>query len=264
MIAERIAWVAADPAALRVLELAHKVADTPTTLLVTGETGTGKDHLARLVHELGSRRDAPYLKIDCASLPQELVESELFGHERGAFTGAEERKLGRLEMADAGTIVLDEAAALSTANQAKLLRVLEERSFERLGGTETLSIEARLIALTNADLQRAVTARRFREDLYFRLSVLAIHVPALRERRADIVPLAEHMLARLAAVHGRDGAVLSDAARHALENYDWPGNIRELKNAIERAIIFGKGTTLSPEDLPESVRTADSGAVAGM
>jgi len=257
-------WIAHDPVSEHVREVALKVAETSTTILITGESGTGKDQLARLIHELGPRRDAPFLKIDCASLPQELVESELFGHERGAFTGAAERKLGRLEMAGPGTIALDEVAALSTAIQAKLLRVLEERSFERLGGTETLGIDARLIALTNADLQRAVLARRFREDLYFRLSVLAIHVPALRERRADILPLAEHMLARLAAVHGREGSVLSDAARQALENYNWPGNIRELKNAIERAIIFGKGTTLSPEDLPESVRTADSGAVAGM
>src|SRR5437879_5618253 len=182
----RMAWIAEDPASKAVVELARKVAETSTTLLLTGESGTGKDHLARLIHELGPRRDAPFLKIDCASLPQELVESELFGHERGAFTGAAERKLGRLEMAGPGTIALDEVAALSTAIQAKLLRVLEERSFERLGGTETLSIDARLIALTNADLQRAVAARRFREDLYFRLSVLAIHVPALRERRAAI------------------------------------------------------------------------------
>jgi two-component system, NtrC family, response regulator AtoC len=257
-------WVAQDPASQHVLEMARKVAGTSTTILVTGESGTGKDQLARLIHELGPRRDAPYLKIDCASLPQELVESELFGHERGAFTGAVERKLGRLEMAGAGTIVLDEVAALSTAIQAKLLRVLEERSFERLGGTETLGIEARLIALTNADLQRAVAARRFREDLYFRLSVLAIHVPALRERRADIVPLAEHMLARLAAVHGRDGVALSEAVRHALETYDWPGNIRELKNAIERALIFGKSGSLSPEDLPDRIRAADLGAEAGM
>ena len=257
-------WIAHDPASQHVLEMARKVAETSTTILITGESGTGKDQLARLIHELGPRRDAPYLKIDCASLPQELVESELFGHERGAFTGAVERKLGRLEMAGAGSIVLDEVAALSTSIQAKLLRVLEERSFERLGGTETLAIEARLIALTNADLQRAVTARRFREDLYFRLSVLAIHVPALRERRADIVPLSEHMLARLAAVHGRDGASLSEAARSALERYDWPGNIRELKNAIERGLVFGKGTALSPEDLPEGIRAADSGTVAGM
>jgi transcriptional regulator with GAF, ATPase, and Fis domain len=179
-VSETPIWIAHDPASQHVLEMARKVAETSTTILITGESGTGKDQLARLIHELGPRRDAPYLKIDCASLPQELVESELFGHERGAFTGAVERKLGRLEMAGAGSIVLDEVAALSTSIQAKLLRVLEERSFERLGGTETLAIEARLIALTNADLQRAVTARRFREDLYFRLSVLAIHVPALR------------------------------------------------------------------------------------
>ncbi len=160
----RMAWIAEDPASKAVLELARKVAETSTTLLITGESGTGKDHLARLIHELGPRRDAPYLKIDCASLPQELVESELFGHERGAFTGAVERKLGRLEMAGAGTIVLDEVAALSPATQSKLLRVLEERQFERLGGTETITIEARLVALTNADLcapgfRRAVPRR---------------------------------------------------------------------------------------------------------
>jgi DNA-binding NtrC family response regulator len=257
-------WVARDPASEHVLELARKVAETSTTILITGESGTGKDQLARLIHEWSPRHDAPYLKIDCASLPQELVESELFGHERGAFTGAVERKLGRLEMAGAGTIVLDEVAALSMAIQAKLLRVLEERHFERLGGTETLSIEARLIALTNADLQRGVSARRFREDLYFRLSVLAIHVPALRERRPDIVPLAEHMLARLAVIHGRDGAALSEAVRRVLESYDWPGNVRELKNALERALIFGKNATLTPEDLPDSIRTADSGSETGL
>jgi transcriptional regulator with GAF, ATPase, and Fis domain len=153
----RMAWIAEDPTSKEVVELARKVADTSTTLLIVGESGTGKDHLARLIHELGPRRDAPYLKIDCASLPQELVESELFGHERGAFTGAVERKLGRLEMAGAGTIVLDEIAALSPATQSKLLRVLEERQFERLGGTDTISIAARLIALTNADLSRLVS-----------------------------------------------------------------------------------------------------------
>src|ERR1022692_2619039 len=146
-LASQISWIAFDPASLRVLEMAQKVAPTATTLLITGESGTGKDHLARLIHELGPRRDAPFLKIDCASLPQELVESELFGHERGAFTGAVDRKLGRLEMAQGGTIVLDEVAALSPATQSKLLRVLEERQFERLGGTETITIEARLIAL---------------------------------------------------------------------------------------------------------------------
>src|SRR5499425_3807151 len=182
---ERLPWVTADPASLRLLQLAEKVAVAPTTVLITGESGTGKDHLARLVHELGPRRDAPYLKIDCASLPPQLVESELFGHERGAFTGAVECKLGRFELGGNGTIVLDEVAALSPVAQGKLLRVLQERAFERLGGTETLRIEARLIALTNVDLQAAVVDGRFREDLFFRLSVLPLGVPPLRERRED-------------------------------------------------------------------------------
>ena len=216
-----IDWVACDPASQRVLELARKVTGTSTTVLITGESGTGKDQLARLIHELSPRRNQPYLKIDCASLPQELVESELFGHERGAFTGAVERKLGRLEMAGSGTIVLDEVAALSPATQSKLLRVLEERRFERLGGVDTLTIEARLIALTNSDLARAAAAKTFREDLYFRLSVLTIQVPPLRERRSDVAPLTEHLLARLTAMHGRPGTTLGDSARRALEGGHW-------------------------------------------
>ncbi len=255
----RIQWIAADPASLAVLALAEKVAATPTTVLVTGESGTGKDQLARLIHERSPRRDAPYLKIDCASLPSELVESELFGHEKGAFTGAEQRKLGRLELAQGGSIVLDEVAALAPGIQSKLLRVLEERAFERLGGTETLRIDARLIALTNADLEQAVRAGRFREDLYFRLNVLTIRVPPLRERSGDIVPLAEHLLARLAAVHGRPNAALSPAAKEVLQAYSWPGNVRELKNVIERALIFSKQDGLEPEDFPESVRAAARG-----
>ncbi len=263
MTTERIPWLACDPASRRVLELAHKVAETSTTLLITGESGTGKDQLARLIHELSARRDAPYLKIDCASLPQELVESELFGHERGAFTGAVERKLGRMEMADGGTLVLDEVAALTPGIQSKLLRVLEERNFERLGGTETLHIEARLVALTNADLAKAVAAGRFREDLYFRLNVLTIVVPPLRERPADIVPLAEQLLARLGPVHGRPDAAFSDIARKLLAAYRWPGNVRELKNVIERALVFAKESLLKPEDFPESVRAAEAGTPVG-
>ena len=254
----RMPWIAEDPAMKAVLELARKVAETSTTILITGESGTGKDHLARLIHELGPRRDAPFLKIDCASLPQELVESELFGHERGAFTGAVERKLGRLEMAGAGTIVLDEVAALSPATQSKLLRVLEERQFERLGGTETITIEARLIALTNADLARLVSDGQFREDLFFRLSVLTIPVPALRARPADILPLAEALLERGARVHGRTGMAFSEPVKKMLATYSWPGNVRELRNAIERALVFSGGASLIPEDFPESVRTADS------
>ncbi len=255
----RMAWIAEDPASKAVVELARKVADTSTTLLITGESGTGKDHLARLIHELGPRRDAPYLKIDCASLPQELVESELFGHERGAFTGAVERKLGRLEMAQGGTIVLDEVAALSPATQSKLLRVLEERQFERLGGTETITIQARLIALTNSDLPRLVAEGQFREDLFFRLSVLTIPVPALRARPADILPMADALLERASRVHGRGGMAFSEPVRHMLAAYAWPGNVRELKNSIERALVFSSGPSLAPRDFPESVQFADTG-----
>jgi len=272
MASERLPWIAEDPAALRLYELAGKVAIAPTTLLITGESGTGKDHLARLVHELGPRRDAPFLKIDCASLPPNLVESELFGHERGAFTGAVERKLGRFELGGNGTIVLDEVAALSTAAQSKLLRVLQERAFERLGGTETLRIEARLIALTNIDLPAAVKAGTFREDLYFRLNVLTLTVPPLRERRADILLLADHLLVTLRAIHGRANAQLSEASRRMLAAYSWPGNIRELRNALERAVVFSRGgrgavaksDLLEPENFPESVHAVAPGAVGAI
>ena len=246
-----ILWVAADPASQRVLEVAEKLADTATTLLITGESGTGKDQLARWIHERGSRRDAPFLKIDCASLPSELVESELFGHERGAFTGAIARKPGRLEMAQGGTIVLDEVAALAPGMQAKLLRVLEERAFERLGGTETLRMDARLMALTNTDLAEAVATGRFREDLFFRLNVLGIPVPPLRERPLDVPPLAAHFLGRLGQVHGRPDASLDPAAQRLLESHAWPGNVRELKNAIEHALVFAKEPVLGPADFPQ-------------
>ena len=271
MTAGRLPWIAQDPASLRLFELAEKVAVAPATLLITGESGTGKDHLARLVHELGPRRDAPFLKIDCASLPAQLVESELFGHERGAFTGAVERKLGRFELGGNGSIVLDEVAALSPGAQGKLLRVLQERAFERLGGTETLRIEARLIALTNVDLPVAVKAGSFREDLYFRLNVLTLTVPPLRERRADILPLADHLMAALRSAHGRPNAQLSDAARRMLAAYSWPGNVRELRNALERAVVFSRpgtdaiaanGGLLEPADFPETVRAAAPGAVS--
>ena len=263
----QVEWIAVDPASQHVLEIARKVADTTTTVLITGESGTGKDQLARWIHEAGPRRDAPFLKIDCASLPAELVESELFGHERGAFTGAESRKPGRLEMAQGGTIVLDEVAALAPGVQAKLLRVLEERKFERLGGNQTLEMDARLIALTNTNLELAVAGGRFREDLYFRLNVLVIHVPALRERPQDIAPITEHWLARLASIHGRTGAQIEPEAMRALEAYAWPGNVRELKNAIEHALIFGKDPKkdglLRREDFPGVVQFADGNAGSG-
>ena len=256
-------WVAADPASIRILEIAEKLADTATTILITGETGTGKDQLARWIHERGPRRDAPFLKIDCASLPAELVESELFGHERGAFTGAVARKLGRLEMAQGGTIVLDEIAALTSGMQAKLLRVLEERAFERLGGNETLRMDARLMALTNTDLGKAVADGRFREDLFFRLNVLAITVPPLRERPGDIALLATHFVQRLAPVHGRDGVTIEPGASTLLQSHDWPGNVRELKNAIEHALIFAKDSVLRTDDFPHILSKANMPAGNG-
>jgi len=261
MSEERLPWISADPASQRVLELAQKVAGAPTTLLITGESGAGKDYLARVIHELGPRRDAPFLKIDCASLPPQLVESELFGHERGAFTGAVERKLGRFELGGNGTIVLDEVAALSAQAQSKLLRVLQERAFERLGGTETLHIEARLVALTNVDLPAAVSAGQFREDLFFRMNVLMIAVPPLRERRADIVPLAERLMEALRTVHSRAKAQLSEATRRMLTTYAWPGNIRELRNALERALVFTRVELLEPEHFPANIRGAAVGTV---
>ncbi len=255
-IPERIEWIAVSPASLRALETARKVAAASTTVLVTGESGTGKDQLARWIHEHSPRCDAPFLKIDCGSLPADLVESELFGHEKGAFTGAVTRKLGRLEMAQGGTIVLDEISGLAPAAQSKLLRVLEEKRFERLGGNETLRMEARLLALTNVDLRRAVAAGSFREDLYFRLNVVTIHVPPLRERSEDISALARHLLARLAASHGRSGVRLAEDAAQALAMCAWPGNIRELKNALEHALVFSKAKVLAVGDFPEAVRQA--------
>jgi len=262
----RAEWVAEDPASRRVLELAERAAPASTNLLITGESGTGKDQLARYIHQSGPRRDGPYQKIDCASLPPELVESELFGHERGAFTGAVESKRGRLEVAGRGTLVLDEVAALSLGVQAKLLRVLEERRFERLGGTEALHMEARVIALTNANLERAVAEHRFREDLFFRLNVLALEVPPLRQRRGDILPLCAHLLTRLGPVHGRPGARLDADVQAALMAYAWPGNVRELKNTLERALIFAQHDELGVADLPESIRAATrpGGAPAGL
>ena len=253
-----VVWVASDPASKRVLEIAEKIADTATTVLITGESGTGKDQLARWIHEHGSRRDAPFLKIDCASLPSELVESELFGHERGAFTGAVARKPGRFELAQGGTVVLDEVAALAPGMQAKLLRVLEEKTFERLGGNETLRINARLIALTNTDLARAVEAGRFREDLFFRLNVVTIPIPPLRERKADIAPLASHLIARLGPLHGRADASLAPEAIQVLEAFSWPGNARELKNAIEHALVFAKQSVLGPEDFPQITKSVNA------
>jgi DNA-binding NtrC family response regulator len=251
-------WIGEDPASQRLFELAQQIAPVPTTILITGESGTGKEYLARLIHEIGPRRDSPYLRIDCAGLPADLAESDIFGHERGAFPGAQDRKIGQLEMASKGTLVLDGVASLTPGAQAKLLRVLQDQSMERIGGKETLKVEARVIALTNADMATAVKEGRFREELYYRLDVVKIWVPPLRERRASILSLAEFFLAAMRTKHGKPNVKLSDNARRLLQGYRWPGNVRELQGAVERAVIAGKGELLEVDDFPAEVRTSSN------
>ena len=244
-------WIAADPLSLELLEKARRVAASSSTILIRGESGAGKELLASIIHYLGAGRDEPLVKIDCASLPRELMESELFGYERGAFTGASQMKRGRLELAGAGTLVLDEIAALTPAMQVKLLRVLEEKRFERLGGNRPVTLAARIIALTNADLDKAVAEGAFRQDLFYRLNVIPLLVPPLRERRRDIAPLAEHFLSQLCELRRHAPARLSAAARSALEGYDYPGNVRELRNLLERALVHAQGPEIGVADLPQ-------------
>ncbi|HEX8559402.1 MAG TPA: sigma-54 dependent transcriptional regulator [Pyrinomonadaceae bacterium] len=253
-----IELVARSEAMREALRLAGRVAATDANVLVTGESGAGKDALALFLHAESARAAGPFVKIDCAALPAELLEAELFGYERGAFTGATAAKPGRLESAHKGTLVLDEIAHLSRDAQAKLLRVIERREFERLGGRRTVRVDARLLALTNVDLDDAVRRRAFREDLFYRLNVVRIHVPPLRERREDVGPLAEKFLAAYAAKHGRAARRFDPAALSALAAYDFPGNVRELANVVERAVIVAEGEALGAGDLPESVRAAAS------
>ncbi len=247
--------VALSDAMREAVGLAERVAKTDANVLITGESGAGKDALAAFIHARSARAARPLVKIDCATLPGELLESELFGYERGAFTGATEAKPGRLEAAHRGTLVLDEIAHLTLNAQAKLLRVIENREFERLGGRRTIEVDARLIALTNVDLKDAVERRAFRDDLFYRLNVVHIVAPPLRERRSDIQKLSESFIDSYARKHGRPARKLSRAAERILREYDFPGNVRELGNIIERAVIIG-GREIQAEDLPESVRAA--------
>ena len=247
---------ARSPGMREAARLAERVSSTDANVLITGESGAGKDLLAAFVHSKSRRAAHPFVKIDCATLPGDLLEAELFGYERGAFTGAVEAKAGRFEGADKGTVVLDEIAHLSTDAQAKLLRVIERREFERLGGRRTIKLDARVIALTNVDLDEAVKTGRFREDLFYRLNVLNIRVPPLRERRDDLSQLIEHFLKHYSAKHGRDVQRLSPAARGVLKAYDYPGNARELANVIERAVIVATGKKVEEEDLPAALRAA--------
>jgi transcriptional regulator with GAF, ATPase, and Fis domain len=233
-----------------------RVARAESTALIMGESGTGKELAARAIHRNSTRAEKPFVAINCAAIPEALLESELFGHEKGAFTGAIAQKKGRLELAEGGTLLLDEIGELPLALQAKLLRVLQEREFERVGGTHRVKVDFRLIASTNRNLEAAIRTGTFRQDLYYRLNVVPIRIPPLRERREDIPLLAQYLAQRHAGTAARTAIVFSPDAMAVLMAHDWPGNVRELENAVERAIVLGSGGTVRPEDLPESILDA--------
>jgi DNA-binding NtrC family response regulator len=238
----------------RVLETVKQVAPTPSTVLIRGESGVGKELIARAIHNASPRAGKAFVRVNCAALAPGVLESELFGHEKGAFTGALARKLGRFELADGGTIFLDEVGDLSPEIQVKLLRVLQEREFERVGGTETLRVDVRVVSATNRDLEQLMQDGLFREDLYYRLNVFPIHVPALRERLEDMEMLASHFVLRFAQRCGKPIKGITACAIERLKGYDWPGNVRELENVIERAIILCRGEVLGEEDLDFGMR----------
>jgi len=238
------------------IRLADRVAATDANVLITGESGVGKDAVAFYIHSKSNRAPQSFVKIDCATLPSGLLEAELFGYERGAFTGASEEKPGRLEASHRGTLVLDEIAYLSINSQAKLLRVIETREFERLGGRKVIKVDARLIALTNVDLKDAVKRQQFREDLYYRLHVVHIEVPPLRERGEDLPELKQGFVKSYATKHGRQLNSISAEALFLLGEYEFPGNVRELANTIERAVIVSGGARIEVDDLPEPIRAA--------
>ncbi len=248
--------VGESPAMREVYRVLARVAASDTTVLLQGESGTGKELAARAIHRNSARRGGPFVTINCAALPESLLESELFGHEKGAFTGAIGQKRGRLELADGGTLFLDEVGELAPALQAKLLRVLQEREFERLGGTRSLSVDLRLIAASNRDLERAVEEGRFRQDLYYRLNVVPLTMPPLRARREDIPLLASYFVKKYATACKRPVVGISEDAPALLTRYEWPGNVRELGNAIERAVVLSSSDRILPEDLPEAVLEA--------
>ncbi|MHB1845056.1 MAG: sigma-54-dependent transcriptional regulator [Deltaproteobacteria bacterium] len=230
-----------------------RIAATDTAVLVTGESGTGKELVARALHDRSKRRDGPFVTVNCAALPEGLLESEMFGHERGAFTGAVRRKLGRFELADRGTLFLDEIGELPLSLQAKLLRLLQEHEFQRVGGEETLRADVRVVAATNRDLAKEVEGGRFRQDLYYRIAIVPLRLPPLRERPGDVRTLALHFLQKHAPRVNRSVLGISEAAHEAMARYGWPGNVRELENAIERALVFAEGAQLLPEQLPEPI-----------
>jgi two-component system response regulator HydG len=240
----------ASQAMQRVYQMVRQVSGARATVLITGESGTGKGEVARALHHLSPRAAAPFVSLHCAALAESLLESELFGHEKGAFTGADKRRIGRFEQADGGTLFLDEIGEIPPSTQIKLLRVLQERTFERVGGNETLKVDVRVVAATNKNLAEEVREHRFREDLYYRLNVVHIDMPPLRQRGNDVVLLAEHFLRRFSRENNRRIDGFSESARAKLVAHRWPGNVRELENAIERAVVFTEGEQVEAEALP--------------
>jgi two-component system response regulator PilR (NtrC family) len=248
-------------AMLDLFKMIETIAKTTSTVLITGESGTGKDLVARAVHYHSLRRERPFVALNCGGLPETLLESELFGHMRGAFTGADTNKKGLVEVAERGTIFLDEIGEMNQAMQVKLLRVLQDRRFRRLGGTEEVQADIRVIAATNQDLQRMVAEGRFREDLYYRINVIQVHLPPLRDRREDVPLLAEHFLTKYAKAADKPVRGISHEAQELLSAYAWPGNVRELENVIERAVALEQTPLVLPESLPTHVRTLGGGSV---
>ncbi|HET9488601.1 MAG TPA: sigma-54 dependent transcriptional regulator [Methylomirabilota bacterium] len=248
------------PDMIRIYQLITQIAETPATVLITGESGTGKELVARAIHRRSLRRDQPFVALNMAAIPDTLLESELFGHEKGAFTGAHARKLGKFELAHGGTVFLDEIGSLRFDLQTKLLRVLQEREVERVGGLRPVPVDVRVLAATNVNLRQAVRERTFREDLFYRLNVVPVHVPALRERREDIALLVEHFVRKIARECRREMRGVSAGALDVLIRYDWPGNVRELENVIHRAVVLARQPVLQLQDIPLDVALPETGA----
>ena len=242
----------------KTFDMVDNIADTKATVLITGESGTGKSLIARAIHQRSNRRKAPFVEVACGALPENLLESELFGHVAGSFTGATGNKVGKFKQADGGTIFLDEIATASPSLQVKLLRVLQELEFEQVGGTETFKVNTRIVLATNEDLSKAVAEGRFRQDLYYRVNVINIELPSLRERPSDVPTLAKHFLAKVCEEEGKQIAGFDQAAMQFLQQYNWPGNVRELQNIVERAVLLGSGPELGAQDLPAHITTCHS------